>query len=166
MDSRLRIFAERGFYKSCLESIAIPRRVHEIGEECFASTSLSSVTFAVDGCLSVIHKSAFEGAQLQAISLPKSLRRLEDRCFAHNRNLETVVFLEDSEIEFIGVHCFQSGRIMELVLPSTVRNIGYGAWSGVKKVAIDPANTHFSADGKFLLSADGDTVCSLLTKME
>ena len=111
------------------------------------------MTFVVDGCLSVIHNGSFERAELQAISLPKSLRCLEYRCFAGNRNLETAVFLKGSEIESIGVHCFQGGGIGELVLPSTAKNIGYGTWSGVQNVVIDPANPHFSSDGKFLLSA-------------
>ena len=40
MDSRLRVFGERGFYKSRVESMAIPSHVHEIGKDCFALTPL------------------------------------------------------------------------------------------------------------------------------
>ena len=84
------------------------------------------------------------------ISLPKSVRRLEARCFANNINLNTVVFLEGSELEFIGRCCFRGCRINQMVLPASVKRIGYGIVSDVESVIIDKSNPYLVSDGEFL----------------
>ena len=140
MDSMITVFKERVFFRSGIDCIVIPAQVREIGEKCFQSTPLSSVTFAVDGHLSVICRRAFESTKLKSLYLPKSLRCLEDYCFAKNERLTTVVFLEGSSVERIGVHCFKKSGIREIVLPPSVKSIGYGIWSGVENVVIDGAN--------------------------
>lgn len=108
-DSALRRVGEGCFFNSGITLISIPKGVEElgakafmncrylssvvfegnqlwkIGAECFAKSGVN--TIAVPNGLQEVGRGAFADSSLKAVSLPGTLKRLEDSMFAGCRNL-------------------------------------------------------------------------------
>ncbi|MCL2694759.1 MAG: leucine-rich repeat protein [Clostridiales bacterium] len=81
---------------------------------------------------------AFRGAQISALTLPKSLRRIGIQAF-------------------IDVRGVRDNGLLEIIIPKGVSEIGDGAFSqtwGLMHIAVAEGNTHFTVKDGVLFSAD------------
>ncbi len=62
----------------------------EIGQDTFANAGLEEVVFASDSQVTQIHARAFQNNNIQQVSLPDSLKRLDWGAFSNNPNLNQV----------------------------------------------------------------------------
>lgn len=110
---------------------ANPQRyyVTEIGYEAFKGLSkLQMVSFNSKSEVSRIGESAFEGCGcLSLISLPESLRRIENKAFYGCSLLLEVVFNEG--LEYIGDYAFSKVLMGFITIPGSVKSIGDYAFS-------------------------------------
>ena len=80
-----------------------------------------------------IQAGCFRGCEtLKSVSLPASLKRIDDEAFCGCENLETVQFSEG--LEWIGNAAFQGTALTDLVLPDTVSYIGDSAFNGCRNL--------------------------------
>lgn len=72
--------------------------------------------------------------RIAQLSLPATLRVLEDRALQDARGLVCVKFREGSRLEKIGKYCFDCSGIREIAIPSSVTVICEGAFRGCKNL--------------------------------
>lgn len=139
-----------------LKSITLPGSLQSIGEKCFACCeNLEAVSFTYgDGngrigekcfdnlkkitrldfagaSIATIGNSAFINCNIEWLSLPPSLRTIEQAAFAVNR-LSSLYIPEG--VQTIGRWAFSdqiNGRVHTLTLPSTLQSIGVEAFNGL-----------------------------------
>ena len=105
--------------------------VKGIGANAFNGCSnLKTLSFNSRSILETIGADAFKGTGIGEISLPSTLRRIEEGAFNGCSSLKTVSFNSDSKLESIGADAFRGVRISEIILPSTVRRVEDGAFYG------------------------------------
>ena len=78
--------------------------------------------------VSVIASSAFRNGWLLSLKLPSSLRRIGECAFEDSENMKRVDFSSCRMLEEIGPNAFAGSGIEELVIPESVKKIGYGAF--------------------------------------
>ena len=66
--------------------------------------------------------------------IPVSVRELGTEAFYGCKELEEVLFPEDSQLETIGARSFQEGGIMRIDIPDSVATIGECAFSMCKRL--------------------------------
>lgn len=66
---------------------------------------------------------------LTHVVIPKSVVHIEEHAFFAASNLKTILFEEDSQLRSIGDYAFGQSRITDVVIPSSVQSIGYGAFA-------------------------------------
>ena len=64
-----------------------------------------------------------------SITIPDTVKKIDENVFAHNYYLEEIIFDEKSQLEVIGKLAFQDCRsLRSITIPATVKEIGYGAF--------------------------------------
>lgn len=135
---------------SNLKNIILPDSVNIIGDNAFAGTSISSVTFPES--ITEIQSGAFGGCkQLKEITIPKTVEKTGgswDGCFEQS-GIETVIF-EDGTETIPAYACKNASSVKSVVLPDSVNIIGEGAFSGtsISSVTI-PENVNEIQSGAF-----------------
>ncbi len=106
-----------GGYSLPIFNLVLPAEVSSIGEEAFASVMLRSVVLPKK--ISEISKMCFGGNMLEAgnLVIPEGVTKLQESCFNRNPN-------------------FRNYYIDEIVLPSTLSEIGSGAFGFLKSKSI------------------------------
>lgn len=100
-------------YCSSLVNMRIPCRVISIGRSAFTHcNNLLAIDFAENSALETIGSYAFEGAGIESISFPSSLRRIEEGAFMFNENLKSVVI--PSTVTEIGESAVTGGGVGDL----------------------------------------------------
>ena len=112
-------------------SLTIKNTIEEIGEYSCYRISATALLFEKGSQLWRIGKGAFMRCKLQSLTIPASVRVLEDKCFAWSRHIDRIVFEENSQLEYIGKHAFENCfshvvapdgmGTFELVIPANVR---------------------------------------------
>ena len=83
-----------------------------------------------------VAEGAFDRSPFRALSFPASLRVVGNGAFTNCGNLSNITFCEG--LTEIGAYCFDgSGSLRTLQLPSTLRTLGYEAFSESGLAAID-----------------------------
>lgn len=126
-----------------LKTVTIPNTVATIGEGAFADcTSLTTVTFVPDSdsdtCATELNiggtadeTGVFQNCgDLVTVGLPKRLTRLGKNAFANCVSLSALTFDENSTIQAINGGVFGNAGGGKLVLPSSVKQINEGAFTG------------------------------------
>ena len=115
-----------------LKTITIPKSVEKINDDCFyscynltkiifedesqlktigkqsffACRSLETVDFGQNSCLTEIKKEAFMFCgKLETITIPKSVKKINEFCFIYCKNLTKIIFEDKSNIQEI---CYRS----------------------------------------------------------
>lgn len=70
----------------------------------------------------------FVCSDIQKVIIPNTVRELGETAFGYCRQLREVVFEPGSQLETIGVGCFDSCGLEEVTVPRSVRNIGSSAF--------------------------------------
>lgn len=155
-----------------LEEVQVPEEnnIQSIGMNAFyACVKLNNIDF-IKSKVSTIDSGAFAACySVKEVTLPKTLKVLGDRTFVSCYNLETVIF-EDGigldklrewtfngcealkniilpeGLQEIGEDCFLVSGLEFIHIPSTVTNIGYGAFGhclSMKKIEVDNASKNY-----------------------
>jgi len=156
-------------FGSCtlLTSVFIPSSVTTIGNQAFASSPLSSVTFESASSLTTIGSEAFSGCNslititlpntletignyafssctnLETVNIPPSIQTIGDNCFASDTKLNTVTFQTPSSLTSIRPYAFASCKINSFTLPDGLQTIGQYAFlsSKINSITIPPSVT-------------------------
>ncbi|MGL5732985.1 MAG: leucine-rich repeat protein, partial [Metamycoplasmataceae bacterium] len=116
-----------------INSIVIPSRVTLIGDNAFASSTLSSITFENGSRLTHILDSAFAITNsLKSIDIPDSVVELGNNIFfglSTGSGLEQINFSQNSRLTKIGATTFQFSLLTSINLPDTVNSIGFNAFA-------------------------------------
>lgn len=152
-DSVMTIGADAFLDCEKLTSIKIHDNVRELGSGAFRGCKglsdkegwviLGDILYDYYGCnpspvvpsgIATISTGAFENQRdLRNITLPNSLRRIENRAFKGCKKLEKVVLPDN--VEEIGTEVFQACRsLRSITLSKDLRRIGFGAFSGCVKL--------------------------------
>ena len=109
-----------------------------IDENSFESDSgedeirLKEVIFPASGVLKTIGSHAFYQNNLTNVYIPSSVETIGESAFAHDasvtHSIKTVTFGENSKLTTIGEEAFFDNTISELIIPSSVTEIGYRAF--------------------------------------
>ena len=104
-----------------IESVTIPDSVVELGDRCFLSSGLRSVTFGRDSQLVRIGAEAFMGTNIESMSIPDSVVELGDWCFCACDSLITITFGASSSLEHVGVEAYSMG--VNIAAPDNIHDI-------------------------------------------
>ncbi len=121
---------------SGIERIHIPASIRKIGKKSFyLNYSLKEIVFDGVSSLEYIGESAFEMCgRLEKVTLPNSVKTIENRAFFACSMLNSVHFGENTE--FIGDDVF-SGRITDANIPNSLIHVGKNAYSYVENVTFE-----------------------------
>lgn len=115
-----------------LVTVQLPDSVTEIGKEAFKQcSSLNTIEFPKN--LTTIDDKTFNGTGLTEITLPKSLTTCGDFIFMDSA-LSKVTF-ESGTVKIPDNACEFAGELKTVVIPSTVKEIGNGAFAGCSKLS-------------------------------
>ena len=124
-----------GIYQSAfegttdLDQVIIPASVRVIDDYAFDGSGITKVTFAENSELSILGRYAFAKTEkLAQITLPKGLTKVKDYAF-YNSAVKQVGFAEGTKLEEIGRYAFAKSDITSFIVPDTVTNIDYYAFS-------------------------------------
>ena len=164
--SRLEKIGRQCFGGCGLVEFEIPRSVREISGGAFGGCASAEGVICRDGC----RFRAFAGfilsddcvtchssyGILKSVCIPDSVRDLCDECFRLCPSLCRVIFGSSSQLEKIGRRCFAQSGLFEFEIPSSVREIGGGAFSEceLRGGAICRDGCRFRAVRRFILSDD------------
>lgn len=125
------IIIDRKAFSNCdsLETVNIPNRVKEVGVSCFYDCdSLTTVTGLLG--LTKINNSVFYGCdKLVNITLHSGIKSIGDSAFYDCNSLETTEDIIVEGVETIGGSAFYGCDTLDVIVSSTVNNIGYLAFT-------------------------------------
>ena len=164
--SVLKKVREMAFEMSSLQKITFPPTVEEIERGCFwRCASIKTVTFESPAIVSRFGSKMFWHSAIISMKIPSSVKYLSKSCFAGSANLTTIEIEEDSELERIDEYAFRNSGLKSLRVPKSVSYIGGGCFAGCPDnftLDISPDNTHLKLRDNILLSADGETLLTIM----
>ena len=116
-------------------SYDLPANVREIKENAFRDSAISALNITEDSALNTIGVNAFEGAAIEAVTIPAGVTRLGNAVFKNAAKLAKVTFSEG--LTYIGADCFEGCASLTAVeLPESLYDIANGAFrsTGLKSV--------------------------------
>lgn len=136
--SNVKEIGKCAFFGTMIESLEIPASVETIGDHSFYySQALKKIEFAENPNLTCIDKSAFSNSELlgeesnNSITIPKSVKILEEAAFKGCTNLESILFEANSELEFLGRQVFiDCTQLKSITIPAGVTEILSSLFSG------------------------------------
>ena len=118
------IIATEVFKNSLITSVTIPASVTTIESYAFASSTLSSITFAAGSKLSFIDTGAFESTDLTSLTLPNAPLSIGDNAF---KNCGLTSLDLGNSVTYIGDSAFENNKLKSVVIPESV--YGYGSYA-------------------------------------
>lgn len=108
-----RIRRETFMSATALERLDIPDSVKTIDEwACWQCTSLQALHFSEHSRLRQIGERAFVAAALKSVWLPASVERLEQHCFANNRQLTEFVVQTPNKLQYVGADIVTKTQVL------------------------------------------------------
>lgn len=99
------------------------------------------------------------GGEITSISIPATVKYIDDNAFINMKALTTVVFQSGSTLVSIGSGAFaKCGNLQSFVIPGTVTNIACDAFAGCSKlssITVDTANPYYSSINGILFNKAG-----------
>ncbi|MBQ8545453.1 MAG: leucine-rich repeat domain-containing protein [Clostridia bacterium] len=93
-------------------------------------SSLTEVT--IPETATYIGSKAFLETKITSINIPAAVTKIEEKAFQSVTTLTSVTFAENSQLETIGTYVFEkTGLTGDIVLPSSLKTIGDGAFSTI-----------------------------------
>ena len=127
-----------GAFHGCTELIEVDMSkalsLETISVNAFSSCSqLKTVRLPQDGTLKTIGRNAFSWMDdleytpiIEEIVIPASVEKIEQYAFDGCAHLNEVVFAFGSQLQEIGYRAFQGTNLTEIIIPASVKKIGYG----------------------------------------
>ncbi len=141
--------------KKALQSVTIPASVTKIGSEAFLQgyeTALTEIIFsgtpAPGAELTIGDKAFYNAGLVPSIALPAHTKSIGENVFyqlGYRTNGVSSITLNEG-LESIGANAFAKTKITSVTIPSTVKNIGYGAFANLNTLTA----VSFGADSKLL----------------
>lgn len=120
-------------YCESLESIVLPPSVETLGEGAFSfAFGLKSVVLS-DAIPAILDSTFYECAQLVSVNIPTGTKTIGGFAFGGCEKLRGVILPEG--LTSIGNYAFQLSGIRQLVVPSTVIQLGQGCFYGCDYLA-------------------------------
>lgn len=143
-NSKLNSIEINSFSSSRIESIVFPSTLQSLDEGwCSFTSNLSKVFISPQNC----HFSYIEGncvvsdsilifapRNIEEVSIPSSIKRIASNSFSQCKNLEKVLFSNDSNLNSIGKEAFLMASIEKITIPSSVTQIEESAFSSCSKL--------------------------------
>ncbi len=144
--------ADRAFYRNTYRfDVSFEEGYLSIGESAFYNSRFVSITLPTT--LKTIEDHAFQSSRINTIILPRNIETLGVGAFQESY-LETVTFDENISLQTIPENCFDSTSLQSVVLPASVKQIekeGFARISTLKELK-------FAPDGKTsLLESIGES---------
>lgn len=117
-----------------IEVVTLPSTLESIGSESVysiftSSSSLQSITFPE--CLSFIARKSFGSTGINSVSVPSTVKIIQEGCFSHCPIVELTIA---EGVEEIHEEAFYNTRIKTLKFPSTLHRIDNLAFSGCENL--------------------------------
>lgn len=157
----LEVISEEAFANAELTSVKIPSTVTTVGPRAFYSANkLKNVTFAGGSKIETIGEYAFNHCTaLASVSLPNSLKKLENGCFSSCPAL-TGIAVPSSVTEF-GDFVFAGSGLTEITLPDSIQKMGMATFRSCTKLTSVKMPKNLSSLGTCTFED-----CSVLTKAD
>ena len=131
---------------SSLESVTIPEGVTTIEAAAFRSCNLNALTLPES--LITLGSETFRSCKsLKAVKIPSGVTAIPERCFSACSSLECVTIPEG--VTTIGSEAFFYSKIKELILPSTVAEIGRSAYYRIQSIVCNAVIPPVLGDNAF-----------------
>lgn len=145
------------FRGAALKELALPDSVTRVWSDAFRDCAgLTSVKFGSG--LKSTPAGMFAGCSaLKTVEIPAGIRTLGEETFAF-AGLETVTFAEGSQLTRMGEKAFYGCRLRQITVPSSVKEIGNGAFGGcgtLETIELVPGNKNYRVIDGVLLTLDG-----------
>ena len=112
---------------SNIKSVNLPKTITKISDYAFAHLSLKTIKLSDN--LEFLGDQVFFDNQIEGkLVLPKNLKNLGERAFKSNQITE--IEFKCEKLEVIKEQAFQDNKIKQVTLPSSVKKIEVGAFSG------------------------------------
>lgn len=130
-----------------LTEVQIPTTVYKIGDDAFCETGIKKIE--IPQSVKFLGKDVFRNSQLERLEIPESVVQLADTCIAFCKKIQhyklhpstkRINFMGCKELEAIeipeGIEIIDGlhDKYESITLPSTVRGIGYHAFSYCEKL--------------------------------
>ena len=114
-----------GDYSKKVKKIVIPSSVQKINHGMFGGDLTATVTFAQNSKCTTIGEDAFWESDITEITIPKSVKKIDDYAFGNCEKLKKVSFEKGSQLTSIGDYAFRfCNALTSLKLPSGVTTLG------------------------------------------
>ena len=131
---------------SSLESVTIPEGVTTIEAAAFYYCNLNALTLPES--LTTLGSETFRLCKsLKAVKIPSGVTAIPERCFSGCPSLESVTIPEG--VTTIGSEAFFYSKIKELILPSTVAEIGRSAYTRIQSIVCNAVIPPVLGDNAF-----------------
>ncbi|KAK8836348.1 hypothetical protein M9Y10_039690 [Tritrichomonas musculus] len=117
-----------------VESLNVLNETLFIYSEAFRYSNLKKIDFEIGSKLKEIGKYAFSNLQIEYISIPNSVVKIDDSAFQDCRLLKHVNFTLKSQLNSIGKSAFEKTAIEIILFPSTLESIGEYAFFECSKL--------------------------------
>ena len=130
-DSELTSIGENAFYQlNRVTKLFIPPKLKSLGDYAFSTSGINNITFAADSIFTSFSSSCFSYSNLQSITIPRSLEKINNNCFGYCSNLEKVSFQCGTVLKEIGEDAFIGcAKLGSIELPPSCTTIGTFAFS-------------------------------------
>ena len=132
----VKVISEKAFYNCAINEVVIPDSVKDVEQKAFRCChSLEKITFSKN--MSCIKKGTFsECSSLKNISIPWHIKTIGENAFSgiENPQLDLAEGIEAIETK---AFCFTTDNNSTVVLPSTIKELGYTCFGNLKNLAID-----------------------------
>ncbi|MBQ8434077.1 MAG: leucine-rich repeat protein, partial [Clostridia bacterium] len=108
----------------------------------------------------LIDMQAFYCCNIKAVTIPASVKVIEDNAFAFNHNLMELTFESNSQLTTIGSYAFQGSKFAEITLPASLAELDPTALNGChfNKIRVEEGNQHYKVIDGILYTMDGKTL--------
>lgn len=129
-----------------ITSVEIGDKITTIGKFSFYNCiNLDEVVFAKNGILTVIGWGSFGATGLEEITIPASVKIMNDYALYNNASLEAVKFEEGSKLHTIGRYAFRNApNLKSVFIPDGVTSIGANAFLDTTSVTVSVAEGSYA----------------------
>ncbi|EAY02364.1 surface antigen Bsp, putative [Trichomonas vaginalis G3] len=121
-----------------------------IQEGAFFNSSLEIVT--LPSSLKYIENSVFELSNISQIEIPRSVIVIGEKCFFKS-SLQQITFQKHSLLSEIGPNSFAETFLFSITLPDNLKNIGYSAFtrSQLHSISFETKSNYFEINNKMII---------------
>ncbi len=113
----------------------IPAEVKTINDKAFYSSNLSKLGFGSQPALEYIGVSAFENSDIERISIPEKVTKLNNATFKNAKKLSKITFAEG--VTYIGAEAFSGcASLKEIALPASLYEIATAAFKNTGLLSV------------------------------